>query len=152
MIRTLSERFDAKVSIDSSGCHIWTGPRDRCGYGRFYALGKKFTAHRFAWERKNGAIASGICACHRCDTPACVNPDHLFLGTHQDNVDDMMAKGRHGRIKLQASDVLKIRALDLSKAAPYKVRHVIPSLAKQYGVSRGTIYKIVNGTNWASLL
>lgn len=90
------ERFQAKVRLDeASGCHLWTAARDRDGYGRFRAsMMVVAVAHRWIWEQIHGPIPEGYVVCHHCDTPSCVNADHLFVGTHADNVRDREAKGR----------------------------------------------------------
>lgn len=90
-----TDRFWSKV--DQSGdCWEWTAAANRQGYGKFKARSYVLVpAHRHSWELANGPIPAGMYVCHRCDNPRCVRPDHLFLGTHQDNVTDMMAKGRH---------------------------------------------------------
>lgn len=78
-------------------CWLWTGHINhlRGGYGQFTFRGTQQKAHRVAWSSVNGPIPSGMCICHRCDVPACCNPAHLFIGTHDDNRADMLAKGRH---------------------------------------------------------
>lgn len=76
-------------------CTLWTGLK-RHKYGCFHAP-HMVSAHRYAWELAHGPIPDGLCVLHRCDTPACVNPAHLFLGTHADNVADKVAKGRQAR-------------------------------------------------------
>jgi len=94
--RPLEERFWDKVD-KSDGCWLWTAALNPDGYGRFVVQmspQKVRGAHRVAWELMNGAIPNGLSVLHQCDTPACVNPEHLFLGTQQDNVADMVAKGR----------------------------------------------------------
>jgi hypothetical protein len=94
---TFSQRFWAKVKKTET-CWTWTAYRDPQGYGTF-SVGPRAThaphrAHRVAWELTNGQIPDGSLVLHRCDNPSCVNPKHLFLGTHQDNQRDKVAKGR----------------------------------------------------------
>jgi hypothetical protein len=76
------------------GCWEWTGTRDDAGYGKFEYLTVTYRVHRLSWSLENGSIPDGLLICHNCDNPPCVRPDHLFLGTQQDNVDDMWDKGR----------------------------------------------------------
>ncbi len=78
----------------NSGCWLWTAYVDRDGYGNITINRKPTPAHRASWELFKGTIPKGLLVCHKCDTPACVNPDHLFLGTHKDNIRDSFAKGR----------------------------------------------------------
>lgn len=88
------QRFLSKV--DQSGdCWIWLGAVSSGGHGSTAAHGKSISAHRLAYQLLVGPIPDGAFVCHRCDERLCVNPTHLFIGTRQDNVDDMMTKGRH---------------------------------------------------------
>lgn len=81
--------------VDKSGsCWTWQGARGRGGYGRFSLALGTLSAHRLAYTLLVGSIPKGMCVCHRCDNPPCVNPDHLFVGTYRDNIRDMMQKGR----------------------------------------------------------
>jgi len=82
------------IPVPESGCWLWTGAIDSHGYGKLKRRRKIITAHREAWRLHKGEIPNGMFVCHKCDTRACANPDHLFLGTHQDNMDDMKRKGR----------------------------------------------------------
>ena len=82
--------------VDRSGdCWLWLGNKYTNGYGRLCVGGIERSVHRLSWEFANGPIPADLFVCHHCDVPACVRPDHLFLGTARDNAIDMVAKGRH---------------------------------------------------------
>lgn len=82
-------------ALIGDGCWEWQGSRMGGAYGRVHVQRRGRYAHRVAWELTNGPIPDGLVVCHHCDNPPCVRPDHLFLGTVQDNTDDKMRKGRH---------------------------------------------------------
>lgn len=141
------ERMDAHVSPEPmSGCWLWTGTVDQNGYGMMTLGGVRgLRAHRVAWMIANGPIPSGLFICHRCDNPACVNPAHLFAGTHRDNMKDKAAKGRAcSPTRLRPADVLAIREAvergDLQRV-----------VAARYGVHAVTVGKIVRGERWQSI-
>lgn len=144
------QRFWSKA--DKSGdCWNWTASRFADGYGQFKLNKKNWRAHRLAYTLAHGEIPADMCVCHRCDNRKCVNPDHLFLGTVQDNVADMDSKNRRGATtknngsgcgmaKLTESDVALIRA-----SYP-KVNGV--QLARRFNVSNSTIYRILRNQRW----
>ena len=149
-----SERFWSKVDMGGpvhpvigTACFDWTASKVGNGYGLFWFGGKTSRAHRVAWEMKNGPIPDDLQVLHRCDRRMCVRVDHLFVGTNQDNHDDMMAKGRnvnlrgeaHGNAKLKESEVLEIR----SSADPHR------EIASRFGVSRSLVYMIRARQKWA---
>ena len=107
MRKTTFESFMSKVEKTDT-CWNWKGHKDRKGYGQTKLSGKRFGAHRLSYlfhlqdPGKNHVL-------HKCDNPKCVNPDHLFLGTHQDNMSDMSIKGRSPNQKIKPNDVITIR-------------------------------------------
>jgi len=149
---TMRERFDSKwMPEPNTGCWLWIAYAHANGYGQFNVTATQpRRAHRVAYELYVGPIPAGLCACHRCDTPLCVNPDHLFLGTHRDNVADKMAKGRggdrrgeaSGRARLTEAQVLQVMALCRGGATR-------ASVAARFGVASGTIRSIVKGLTWS---
>jgi len=90
------ERFEAKYEPEpTTGCWLWTAGRDRFGYGQFTFPGNQHVlAHRASYMLFIGPIPDGMCVLHHCDTPPCVNPSHLWLGTNDQNMADMAMKGR----------------------------------------------------------
>jgi hypothetical protein len=151
-------RFWAKVS-KGDGCWLWTASKRSKGYGAFGYTDNGETvqtaAHRFSWRLHVGPIPDGMFVCHKCDTPACVNPDHLFLGTNADNVADMMRKGRHvcggtyakgdyirgskhWNTRLSAEDVQAVRA---SRAEGLSYSQI----CERHGVSSGHAWRLCNG-------
>lgn len=134
-----------------SQCLIWKGTKtDKMGYGEIIIDGKKTRAHRFSYEHVHGPIPEGMVVCHRCDTPACVNPNHLFLGSVAVNNADMRSKGRHahGEIVPQAQLTgLQVRDIirRLGAGEPAK------PIAREYGVHFVTISDIKLGRTWSHL-
>lgn len=135
----------------SDACTLWPGARTTAGYGTFSENGRSVYAHRRALELSLGRpLAVGAKACHTCDTPACVNPNHLFEGTSKANAADMVAKNRqargerHSQAKLTEQDVCEIRR---RVASGETHRSVAPS----FGVNERTINKIISGKRWGWL-
>lgn len=143
-------------NVDKRGpdeCWIWTGYKSEHGYGKLTSGRRKdgdfklIRAHRFSYTLKHGPIPKGVEICHKCDNPSCVNPNHLFAGSHQDNASDMVAKGRQAignRLpwaKLTPSDIPRIRQLHSEGISRRKI-------AKQYGVSYATILDVIEGRTW----
>ena len=88
--------------LTKSGCWEWNLSLSGSGYGHAHENRKTKRAHRMSYEIFIGDIPEGMCVCHKCDNTKCINPDHLFLGTHQDNMDDMVIKNRHlNRVRSQ---------------------------------------------------
>lgn len=147
------EKFWAKVR-KTRGCWLWTGAKDRQGYGtvrRRALMYYQVRAHRYAWIIYRGEIPEGKIVCHKCDTPLCVRPSHLFLGTHTDNMRDMWRKGRgkpghvpgskQGQSKLTEKQVIQIRALA-------ELGHTHQEIADIYDVCRSNISIIVRRKGW----
>ena len=133
---------------EEKGCLIWPLGCLK-GYGRVSINGKVWASHRWAYTVFKGVIPKGIFVCHKCDIRPCINPSHLFLGTHQDNVDDCISKGRkprgvlHKSSKLTALEVVIIRSLSSS--------HTHAEISKRFNVCRQQITRIINRQRWRHL-
>ena len=149
------DRFEDKYEdVTESGCWIWIAYSLPNGYGRFGLNGKTELAHRASYMLHKGDIPEGFHVCHTCDTPSCVNPDHLFLGTPKDNMQDCKKKGRmnngnpkgesNGKSKLTENDVFEIR--DLLENSPYSQAKI----AEIYEVYYTAISKIKYKRTWRS--
>jgi hypothetical protein len=137
------QRFIEKVSPEpNTGCWLWTACRDRDGYGLIRIDGKNVRANRFSLENAIGAaLPPGIQACHTCDQPDCVNPDHLYAGTNSDNQLDVVRRQRSSRMKLSVDDVKVIKRRRKAGERP-------SVLAREYGVSDSLIANIMSGYKW----
>ena len=128
-------------------CHETRGWRTRRGYGRAYwstddgGDGKRWYWHRRRWVEANGPIPDGLCVLHRCDNPPCGNPDHLFLGTQEDNMMDMASKGRARRVSdQQASQIRRIYARGGVSQR---------ELARRFNVAQKQVWKAIHATEAA---
>lgn len=147
--RTLN-RFLSKIIINQeTGCWIWTAST-RGGYGYFW-YDKSESAHRVSYEHFIGPIPDGLDVLHTCDNKLCVNPEHLFVGTHQDNMFDMSEKGRstigerYPNSKLTEESVRSIRQR-------YDTQYISYSeLSKMYNISKAQIGCIIRGENWSHI-
>ncbi len=166
---SLSDRFQEKYVCNlQTGCWEWVGAMFWNGYGQIWCGEKSLKAHRVSWELHNGPIPEGdgyhgTCVCHKCDNRKCVNPDHLFLGSHKDNVSDRNAKGRQARqmgslcgaSKLRESDVLAIREM-LKRFPPTLNKYsscagIQRFLARWFGVDSETVGDIYRNKTWVHL-
>lgn len=126
------QRFEGKI-LKTNDCWVYTGGINSTGRGVFWLNGKSIKAHRFAWIINNGDIKNGLLVCHKCDNGKCVNPEHLFLGTHKDNTQDMLKKGRHaGNRKLSKDDYGKIEKLFSSGVKRKEIAKIFNNISYEH--------------------
>lgn len=171
----LPKRFSEK--IDNSGeCWLWKASIYKNGYGHYFSNKKDVYAHRYSYSQFFGEIPDGMLVLHKCDVRNCVNPDHLFLGTHRDNSIDMYSKGRgndrnipfgddhwsrrkpelvargekNATSKLSDIEVYEIRN-SYHKGTNIKNEFSMNGLSKKYGVSQGQIFNIIHNISRVSV-
>lgn len=150
---TMDDRFWSKVAFGREApfplgrCWEWQAAKRDFGYGAFWDGRHMEKAHRASWKLTFGLIPDTLCVLHRCDNPPCVRPNHLFLGTHADNVADMHRKNRgnvgerNGKAILRLEQVRTIRAM-LATGLTQQ------AIAEEFGVARATVQLIAAGKNW----
>jgi len=151
-------------------CQEWTKYRNDKGYGvgnrKVNGKWVHVLAHRVAWEAVNGPVPTGLCVCHKCDNPPCIRIEHLFLGTHSDNMQDAANKGRNGMVRHPEKNPLRRgNVVDRPKGSRHGMAVLVETdipfirallreglrktaIADRYGVSRSTISLIANGRGW----
>jgi hypothetical protein len=150
---SLKKRIKRNIEIDENGCWIWQKGTTEDGYGQISVGGKKRRAHCLAYEEWIGDIPKGKEVCHTCDVRNCCNPKHLFIGTHKENVQDMVKKGRRSSTKggnnpnSQLTESIVIRIVDMLISDVPDVE-----VAEEFGVSRTSISKIRRGVNWSHVI
>jgi len=164
----IKDRFVSSYEVDQeTGCWLWVRMRTPNGYGRFHCRNRKWRAHRAAYTIFVGDIPPGMCICHHCDTPLCVNPAHLFVGTQRDNVHDMIRKGRKAPSPLPlgvgarvSRDTNYKRIGELNGKAILNGERAlliafskerIATLAARYGVSPTTVGHVRGGRSWTHI-
>jgi len=132
----------------ATGCLEWRLSKVKGGYGKVSLDGKTLIAHRAIWEARVGQIPENKVLCHRCDNPACVNVNHLFLGTHKENSEDMVSKGRQAKGATIKTSKLTESTVRLLRQTPGPHREV----ARVFGLKPGVVRQIRVGETWRHLL
>lgn len=153
-------RFNKKIKKQENECWEWIGARNKFNeYGAIRINNENFSAHRMSYAIANGEIPDDLCVCHKCDNPPCVNPDHLFLGTQEQNIRDSCQKGRMSRvhqkyrIKGTKTKTILINHIKEDIAYMHKAQKILPrrlrisqkEIASMYEISKGTVERIIAG-------
>jgi hypothetical protein len=149
-MKTIENRFNEKIEkITETGCWLWTAGVDKNGYGVIGVSRKAVKAHRLSWLLFRGVLNTEDQVLHHCDIPCCVNPSHLFIGTHIDNMADMKAKNRARGAKGEKNHKAKLTPEQIAR-----IKYLLQnnrscnSIAKEYGVVHSTISRIKRGEGW----
>lgn len=150
--KPMLDRILSKCVVSDDGCLIWTGHTTPGGYGKIRARGTRLFIHRLAYELMVGEIRDGLCVCHKCDNPRCVNIDHLFLGTRADNNADKVRKNRQSRGSAHSMPGERHPLAKLSVSQVMAIRETTGKtqrqVAEEYGVSQSIVSRIITNKNW----
>jgi hypothetical protein len=158
--RTLRERLFSRIIKQDDECWIWTGSKAESGHGHInVGKNKMMKTHRLSWIFLRGPIPDGLCVLHHCDVPACINPDHLYVGTVQNNVDDMWARGRQPKdYNHPPQDCENNPNALLSNKQVAEIKRMLldgkrqVDVARMFGVSRFVIWSISKGRTWKDIV
>lgn len=136
--------------LDEKACWLWTRSTDTYGYGHLSVGGRLRLAHRWIYEEAHGTDPTGKVVMHECDTPRCVNPHHLRLGTQLENIADRVAKRRNGAAYGDRASTAKLTQSDVAslRTARQTERLSLSVLARMYGISKSQASRIVANKSW----
>ena len=147
-IQIMKDKIQKNISINDSECWIWRGAKHRQGYGNISFNKKNQLLHRVAWQIYKGDIPGNLLVCHKCDVTSCCNPEHLFLGTQQDNVDDAVTKKKfEKRAKLKRRNKLNYEQVQEIKKL-HSLGSTRKELREKFSVGETCIAKILTGVSW----
>lgn len=153
-LRDWREVLHAKTDRRAANeCWPWLGRKAASGYGVLDQNGKSKRAHRLAWELINGEVPPNMEVCHRCDHPWCVNPAHLWIGTHKDNMADASHKGRSSSMPGESNPSARLTEKEVAEIRAIYRPNVVTqaALGRKYGVSESAIWLIIHNQSWPTV-